>query len=159
MALLSEWMRKCGKNVLDNAGIVRDACLRQLKKMRYTGESGIYRISAMKQAIVIRTDLQMSTGKLAVQACHASVAAVLCAGADVLKRWENDGQTKIALAVHSLSELETLKTQCETMEIIHALISDAGRTELAEGTVTALAIGPAEDKAVDRITGAIPLLK
>jgi len=24
MALLSEWMQKCGKNVLDNAGIVRD---------------------------------------------------------------------------------------------------------------------------------------
>jgi hypothetical protein len=30
MALLSEWMQKCGKNVLDNAGIVRDACCRQL---------------------------------------------------------------------------------------------------------------------------------
>ena len=113
----------------------------------------------MKQAIVIRTDLQMSTGKLAVQACHASVAAVLCAGGDVLKRWDADGQTKIALAVDSLRELETLKTQCEATEIIHALIADAGRTELAVGTVTALAIGPAEDKAVDRITGAIPLLK
>ena len=113
----------------------------------------------MKQAIVIRTDLQMSTGKLAVQACHASVASVLRAGADVLRRWDTDGQTKIALAVPSLSELQTLKAQCEAMEVIHALISDAGRTELAEGTVTALAIGPAEDKAVDRITGAIPLLK
>lgn len=98
-------------------------------------------------------------GRLAVQACHASVAAVLCAGADVLSRWENEGQTKIALAVHSLSELETLKTQCEVMEIIRALVSDAGRTELPEGTVTSLAIGPAEDKAVDRITGGIPLLK
>ena len=113
----------------------------------------------MKQVIVIRTDLQMSTGKLAVQACHASVAAALCAGDDVLTRWENDGQTKIALAVHSLSELETLKTRCEAMKIVHALISDAGRTELPEGTVTALAIGPAEDKAVAKITGAIPLLK
>ena len=85
----------------------------------------VVRINAMKQAIVIRTDLQMSTGKLAVQACHASVAAVLCAGADVLRRWDTDGQTKIALAVDSLRELETLKTQCEAMEIIHALIADA----------------------------------
>ena len=119
----------------------------------------VVRINAMNQAIVIRTDLQMSTGKLAVQACHASVAAVLCAKADVLRRWDADGQTKIALAVDSLRELEILRMQCEATDIIHALIADAGRTELALGTVTALAIGPAEDKAVDRITGAIPLLK
>ena len=112
----------------------------------------------MKQAIVIRTDLQMSTGKLAVQACYASVTAVLCAEADVLRRWDTDGQTKIALAVDSLGELETLKTR-EAMEIIHALIAGAGRTELVVGTVTALAIGPAEDKAIDQITGAIRLLK
>ncbi len=26
MALISEWMQQCGKKVLDNAGIVRDAC-------------------------------------------------------------------------------------------------------------------------------------
>jgi peptidyl-tRNA hydrolase, PTH2 family len=101
---------------------------------------------SMKQAIIIRTDLQMSTGKLAVQACHASVAAVLCVEADVLTRWDTDGQTKIALAVDSLRELETLKTQCDAMGIIHALIADAARTELAVGKVTALAIGPAEDK-------------
>jgi PTH2 family peptidyl-tRNA hydrolase len=92
---------------------------------------------AMKRAIVIRSDLQMSTGKLAVQACHASVAAVLWAGVDALKRWEIDGQTKIALGVHSLDELENLKKQCEAKGIIHAIISDAGRTEVTPGTVTA----------------------
>ena len=113
----------------------------------------------MKQAIVIRTNLQMIMGKLAVQACHASVIALLCAKVDVLRRWDTNGRTKIALAVDSLRELETLKTKCEAMEIIHALIAAAGRTELAVGTVTAPAIDPAEDKAVDRITGAIPLLK
>ena len=30
MALISEWMQQCGKKVLDNAGIVRDACYQQL---------------------------------------------------------------------------------------------------------------------------------
>ena len=30
MALISEWMQQCGKKVLDNAGIVRDACSQQL---------------------------------------------------------------------------------------------------------------------------------
>jgi hypothetical protein len=29
MALISEWMQQCGKKVLDNAGIVREACFRQ----------------------------------------------------------------------------------------------------------------------------------
>lgn len=101
----------------------------------------------------------MSTGKLAVQACHASVAAVLCAGVDALRSWEADGQTKIALAVNSLADLEALERECEATGIVHAMISDAGRTELTAGTVTALAIGPADDKSVDRITGAIPLLK
>jgi hypothetical protein len=30
MALISEWMQQCGKKVLDNAGIVREACLQHL---------------------------------------------------------------------------------------------------------------------------------
>jgi hypothetical protein len=30
MALIPEWMQQCGQKVLDNAGIVRDACLQQL---------------------------------------------------------------------------------------------------------------------------------
>jgi hypothetical protein len=30
MALISEWMEQCGKKVLDNAGIVREAMLQQL---------------------------------------------------------------------------------------------------------------------------------
>jgi len=29
MALISEWMEQCGKKVLDNAGIVRDAIFHQ----------------------------------------------------------------------------------------------------------------------------------
>lgn len=98
-------------------------------------------------------------GKVSCSGLSRQFAAVLCARADVLRNRDSDGPAKIALAVDSLPEQETLKTQCEAMEIIHALIADGGRTELAVGTVTALAIGPAEDNAVDRITGAIPLLK
>jgi|SRR5205085_10325341 len=108
----------------------------------------------MKQAIVIRTDLHMSTGKLAVQACHASVAAVLCAGADVLRSWDTDGQTKIALAVDSLRELETLKAQCEAMEIIHALIADAGRTEWRLAQSPRL---PSAQRKTRQLTGSLAL--
>jgi PTH2 family peptidyl-tRNA hydrolase len=117
------------------------------------------KVSVMKQVIVLRTDLHMSTGKLTVQACHASVAAVLRAKTDDVEHWNGEGQTKIALAVVSLAELEGLKNRCEALGILHALISDAGRTELVPGTITALAIGPADDALVDRVTGSTPTLK
>jgi PTH2 family peptidyl-tRNA hydrolase len=113
----------------------------------------------MKQVIVLRTDLHMSTGKLAVQACHASVAAVLRAKTENVERWNEEGETKIALAVNALAELESLKSRCEALGILHVLISDAGRTELAAGTITAVAIGPADDALIDKVTGATPLLK
>ena len=91
------------------------------------------------------------------QACHASVAAVLCASKEIVDIWSRDGQTKIILRAASLSELVDLAEKCESLPVLHALISDAGRTELAPGTVTALSIGPADDKLVDKITGAVPL--
>jgi len=72
--------------------------------------------------------------------------------------WNLGGQKKIALRARSLSELVELKQKCEELVLVHALVSDAGRTELAPGTATALAIGPADDKLIDKITGAIPLL-
>ena len=95
---------------------------------------------------------------MVAQACHASVAAVLRAPADILELWNLDGQTKIALQARSLAELIGLQQKCEALALVHALISDAGRTELPTGTVTALAIGPADDKLVDRVSGSAPLL-
>jgi PTH2 family peptidyl-tRNA hydrolase len=115
--------------------------------------------TVMKQVIVLRTDLHMSAGKSTVQACHASVAAVLCAKTVDLEQWNGEGQTKIALAVNSLAELESLKSRCEALGILHVLISDAGRAELAPGTITALAIGPADEALIDRVTGFTPMLK
>jgi peptidyl-tRNA hydrolase, PTH2 family len=113
----------------------------------------------MKQVIVLRTDLHVSIGKLTVQACHASVAAVLRAKTGDVEHWNGEGQTKVSLAVNSLAELESLTSRCEALGILHVLISDAGRTELAPGTITALAIGPADDALIDRVTGFTPMPK
>lgn len=113
----------------------------------------------MKQAIVIRIDLGMSVGKLAAQACHASVAATFAAPRDDVSRWLEEGQTKVVLQAASVDVLLNLKQKCSALDLDHALISDAGRTELAEGALTAIGIGPADDKSVDKVTGALPLLR
>src|SRR5215469_8427558 len=117
------------------------------------------RCRLMKQAIVVRVDLEMSTGKLAAQACHASVAAALAARDDDLNRWLEEGQTKVVLKAPSLEAILELRDSCVSLDLAHELISDAGRTELAQGTVTALGIGPADCKLIDKVTGALPLLK
>jgi PTH2 family peptidyl-tRNA hydrolase len=113
----------------------------------------------MKQCIVLRTDLAMSTGKLVAQACHASVGAMVRATRPLLERWFIEGQTKVALEVESELELNNLQQRCVELGLAHALISDAGRTELDPGTVTALGIGPAEDDLVNQVTGSLRLLK
>ena len=63
------------------------------------------RCPLMKQAIVVRVNLDMSTGKLAAQACHASVAAALAARDDDLNRWLGEVQTKVVLKAPLLEAL------------------------------------------------------
>lgn len=111
----------------------------------------------MKQVIVLRKDLGMSIGKLVAQACHASLEAALSAPINLLEKWRDEGQRKIVLKVDSISELIALKRACETSSLVHALVTDSGQTELQANTVTALAIGPADDGSVDRIVGSVPL--
>ena len=99
----------------------------------------------MKQVILIRSDIKMSKGKLAAQSCHASVSCVLKSDKIRVKKWEMEGQKKVILKCKSLDELIQLKEKCSKLGIINAIISDAGRTELTPGTVTALGIGPEEE--------------
>lgn len=113
----------------------------------------------MKQVIVVRTDLEMSPGKLAAQAAHASVSALITSPKKMATRWLSEGQTKIVVQVESAQALRALEDKCDKKKIISAIIADAGRTELKPGTLTALAVGPDEDDKIDSITGALPLLK
>lgn len=112
----------------------------------------------MKQVIVLRTDLGMSTGKLVAQACHASLGAYKNARSAARNEWEASGQTKVAVEVDGEDELMDLFKRARAEDVPGYIVKDAGRTELEPGTVTALGLGPAPDETVDKVTKDLSLL-
>ncbi|WP_135302050.1 peptidyl-tRNA hydrolase Pth2 [Haloarcula amylovorans] len=107
----------------------------------------------MKQAIVARADIGMSEGKLAAQVAHASLSAYEDAERKARTAWKGEGQKKVVLKATGESDLFELADAAEREGLPHAIIRDAGHTQLEPGTVTALAVGPADDDLVDRVTG------
>ncbi len=109
-----------------------------------------------KQAIIVRKDLKLSKGKLAVQVAHA---ALLAAEKSPWKEeWQEEGQKKIVLWCNDLKELLSLYGEAKKMHLPCALISDAGLTEVEPGTKTCLGIGPAPEEKVDKLTGNLKLI-
>jgi len=115
-------------------------------------------------AIVMRTDLGMSKGKLCAQAAHGALSAYrqACEGSNSTKAcaeaWESAGQTKVVLRVESEEALLALWRAGHERGFPMGLVRDAGRTEVAPGTVTCLALGPASQSDMDAITGHLKLL-
>ena len=114
-----------------------------------------------KQVILIRTDLKMGTGKKCAQASHASVSAsdlVRVQDKSTWKNWKNSGQKKVVLKINSLEQLNELKAKFLSKRIPFFIVNDAGLTQLTPGTITAVGIGPALSKEIDKITGDLKLL-
>lgn len=112
----------------------------------------------MKQAIIVRKDLKMSVGKQMSQACHASIMAYLKAKRYSKNKWINSGMKKVILKVSNLKELKKLYKLAKKEKLPCELIKDKGLTQVKPGTITALGIGPADDKRIDKITNKLKLL-
>jgi len=118
-------------------------------------------VEEYKQVILVRTDLKMSTGKKCAQSCHASVAAsdlVRVKNKAVWKNWKNSGQKKVVLKIKTMEHLREIAKKLDTEKLSYFIINDAGLTQLAPGTTTAMGIGPVLSKEVDKITGDLQLL-
>lgn len=129
-----------------------------------------------KQVIVVRKDLNMRKGKIAAQVAHASLGAFLklCSKETSssylniigqLKKgtpefeWINGPFTKICVYCESEGELLALVEQAKEKNILHCLITDAGKTEFnGIPTKTCCAFGPDWSERIDSITGNLKLL-
>jgi peptidyl-tRNA hydrolase, PTH2 family len=112
-----------------------------------------------KMVLVVRADLEMGRGKIAAQAAHAAVAAVLTTrGSLDYRHWLRDGQPKVVLRVDSAEQLEEIAAAAQAARLPVQVIHDAGRTQLEPGTLTCGAIGPAASERIDAITRGLRLL-
>ena len=111
-----------------------------------------------KQVILVRQDLKLPKGKLAVQVAHASSTALIKSHKDDVNKWQSEGMKKIVLKVKDLDELLQYKKKAEDMGLICALIEDAGKTVVEPGTITCLGIGPDREEKIDKVTGNLKIL-
>lgn len=115
----------------------------------------------MKQVILVRTDLKMSKGKMAVQVAHAAVSSVYRGGltADLISMWKADGMPKTVVKVDSEEQLKALVQLALKAKLNTGFITDAGKTQFnGVATITCGWIGPNEEAKVDLITDKLKLL-
>lgn len=130
----------------------------------------------IKQVIVVRRDLKMRRGKECAQSAHASmkwlVDRIRQSGflysiyghdgelkfSDDELEWLTGKFTKICVQVDSETELLAVHKAAQEAGLTSSLIQDAGATEFnGVPTFTAVAIGPNDADAIDKITGNLKL--
>ena len=115
----------------------------------------------VKMVLAVRMDLKMGKGKIAAQCGHAAVHAfkdVKLKHPKLRKAWERQGSRKIAVKINDEEELMTLYTIARSLGLVACFIQDAGRTQIAPGSKTVLAVGPGPEDLVDQVTGHLKLL-
>ena len=121
---------------------------------------------------------KMKPGKVAAQCCHAVLGAYVSgvvrfldgrreavlvwqplrykratrAAPSAVRAWALTGQAKVCVKVPTEAELLELERTLAAKGIVHYLVEDAGRTQVAPGSRTVLAVGPAPVKVLDPIT-------
>lgn len=93
--------------------------------------------------VVIRRDLKMRRGKEIAQGVHA-----------VAKLGYVEGAPLVVLQTADGIGLSGLITEASQNGVPYAVTRDAGRTEVARGTMTAAAIGPVEKGRLAKLSAA-----
>jgi len=115
-------------------------------------------MTTYKQVILVRQDLKLPKGKMSAQSAHASVEAVLKSDPSLVKAWRKEGMAKIVLKVKDEQELLKYFQQAKDNDLTTSLITDAGRTVIAPGTKTCVAIGPDEEENINLLTKNLSLM-
>lgn len=127
-------------------------------KLRAIKAANDMRKGSFKQVIVVNKSLGMSQGKLAAQVAHASILSMFEAPEGIVCGWLDNSYPKIVLQVESTQDLLDLQEKANELNLPSALVIDEGRTEISNGSITCLGIGPATKEIIDEVTGKLRLL-
>ncbi len=113
-----------------------------------------------KMALVVRKDLKLSPGKMAVQTSHAAVGCALESKkkGKYFDGWYREGQKKVVLKCDDEEHMDFLSDVAKKNGLVAYMVTDAGLTEVPPGTRTCLGIGPGPDDIVDKVTGELSLV-
>jgi PTH2 family peptidyl-tRNA hydrolase len=116
-------------------------------------------IMEYKMALIIRSDIKMSKGKIAAQIGHAMVDATVKAytNSTVFFKWRTNGETIIALKADKKT-LDSIIQTAERKGVNCGTVCDAGRTEVCPGTITVGFVGPASTVKINKLVGQLKLL-
>ncbi|GJP49228.1 hypothetical protein CLOM_g8466 [Closterium sp. NIES-68] len=106
--------------------------------------------------LVVRQDLKMGSGKVAAQCAHAAVGVLTdlqSSNKSLLRHYEACGQPKIVVTCSNLKEMNELRGKAQQHRLPVYTVCDAGRTQVAAGSKTVLAVGPGPKALVDSVTG------
>ncbi len=112
----------------------------------------------LKQVLLVRADLKLPKGKIGAQVAHAAVEATLRSEKSLVQAWRQEGMAKIVLKVADEKELLTYNQIAKDEGVVTAVITDAGRTVVAPGTKTCVAIGPHDEEKLDSFLSELKLL-
>ena len=114
-----------------------------------------------KMVLCVNMGLKMEKGKIAAQCSHATLGAFKMASqysASAVRWWQRTGQAKIAVKIDNDLKMEELAAVARKAGLVTYIVMDAGRTQIAAGSKTVLAIGPAPVKVIDKFTSSLKLL-
>ena len=119
----------------------------------------------LKMVFLVRQDLKMGAGKIAAQVAHAAIGLYddILEGENIyqkttLNNWFNYGQKKVVLKVNDLNTMLEVVKKCKKLKLQYCLISDAGHTQIPQGSITVLGIGPDISEKINDVTGTFKLM-
>uniref|UniRef100_A0A8C5R7G1 peptidyl-tRNA hydrolase n=1 Tax=Leptobrachium leishanense TaxID=445787 RepID=A0A8C5R7G1_9ANUR len=115
-----------------------------------------------KMVFVVNMELPMGVGKVAAQVGHATLGLYQLLlkeskTREMACKWDDYGAKKVVLQGSNMAHLLELQALAISMNLPTYMVQDAGRTQIATGSYTVLAIMGEED-CVNLVTGKLKLL-